>query len=1359
MDINAILDLYFKNHKYPFTSHHLDSFREFIKTYIPQTIKSYNPITMIKYDDFGNIIMQVDVYIGGKNGDDFYIDRPIIFENENAKLITPNEARLRNLTYESHLYANVVIEINKKIQQEFKNVAIGSIPIMLHSDICILNGQGSEVLRKLGECVYDTGGYFIIDGKEKVIIAQERITTNRLFVTKIKDDNTFSYKGLIRCTGESGETMLSPRSIEFYLVKNPNIDIEDDVMEDYRNVKGSIYVSLPSVNSKIPLMIFFRALGIESDKQIYEYIFGSEDNNNDIEKTFFNNFIRPTIMNNSNIYRQDEALQYLKNRVKYGTVDFVKSILTTDIFPNISLFKNKGKYLGYLVKQFINVAMVISPESDRDSYIYKRVDISGYLLAELFHEAYSKLRKFIRDKMDSMYHFGSWNQKEDYENFITDHNIYKLIPNLLIAQTFAKSLKGMWGIVNEEDPELGKVQDLARISYIGFMSHLRRVNMPLDRSIKLTSPHRLHSQQWGMMCPFESPDGASIGYLKNLAFLTKIASGTNIDNIKKCLLDIGIIPIEYYDKSINRNIARVLLNGSWFGITKDPYQIIRTLKAYRRNSLINILVSISWHIKENEIRILTEAGRPCRPLIIAHKNSKKVIENWFDLICGSTLEFKDEEKTDEFYYRSEYINPETLPQFANMSMNKILNVLEKNGSLIEYLDIEEEDTCFIAMKQNELNNFHTHIEIHPSTILSIVSANIPLSNHNQSARNVFHAAQSKQAIGIYATSFNQRFDTMSYIQHYPQRPLISTQLSQYTCSDKMPNGFNVVVAIMTYTGFNQEDSIMINKASIERGLFNLSYYKSITATAKEVSQNERIIFGNPKELYQKDENNNYKLDSNGNRIKIQVKGIKYANYSLLDENGFIKEGSYVSKGQRVVTVGMINIKDIYHEVKKGVFTEFVKDTIYTDVSLTTDDSIYGIVNKVFYTNKTVGNNSSICKVRFLKIRKPEFGDKHASRHGQKGVIGMLIPEESMPFTKQGIKPDIIINPHAIPSRMTIGHLVECVFAKLCCIKGCLGDGSVFIPFDENKVYKELNSYGFDNHGNEILYNGFNGQQIKCEIFIGPTFYFRLKHMVADKLNVRGHDRDKNELPKVMLTRQPTSGRRKGGGLRIGEMERDSVLSHGTSLFMKESMMERSDKYKWAVCKRCGILSVYNPSKHSRIFKCKLCNKDDLVLIETPYSFKLLIQELEAMGITMRINTENVELPPRFDIEDLENIEEAEYEIEKAEYDITVKGGNDNYLDNNKKEIEDDEDFEGGGEDDEDDEGGGEDDEYDEDNEGDEGNEDNEGDEGNEGDEDNEGDEGNEDDEDDENHENDENDESNEGGANKENEDIKVIKLS
>ena len=1309
-----ILDLYFKDHKYPFTGHHLDSYRDFVKSQIPYIIKSYNPITMIKYDDNQNVIMKVDVYVGGENGDEIFVDRPITYENGTPKLITPNDARMRNLTYETHLFAKVFIRITtddkgRTYNKTFNNVAIGSIPIMLHSDICVLKNQGSNILRQLGECPYDTGGYFIIDGKEKVIIAQEKIVTNKLFVSKLTDDDDgFSYKGVIRCVADRGA--LAPRSVEFYYVETPRIDAygNDEVKINYINSKkylyGSIHVSLPSFNGKIPLFILFRAFGIESDKDIFNTIFGNKLDKNDLH--FFEDFIRPSILSNSYtdndnneyyIYTQEDALKYLKNKVRYGTFEHVKSTLTMDVFPNINDFYSKGKYLGYLILQFIKSVINVNPISDRDSYIYKRVDISGFMLSELFQEAYEKLRDSIRNTMDSMYYYGSWKQQDNYDNFINDNNIYKLVSPMIVTDTFGKSLKGRWGLASDEDPELGKVQDLSRISYIGYLSHLRRVNIPIDRSIKITGPHRLHSQQWGMMCPFESPDGGSIGYLKNLSLLAKITAGLNNENIIKCLIDIGIIPLENYNLYINKNITKVFLNGTLFGITGDPIFVTRILKAYRRNGLINILISISWNIKTNEIRIFTEAGRPCRPLLILKYNNKSNkneilvnknnYSNWFDMLNGLSLKLKDYEKTDDYYYRDIYIDPLSidiekykykkssskgggidsknvfmeggnndimeggnndimeeenhynntiLNKFINLISNnmyggkigeddneddsddddneeksnyyrskyaKVLAILENNSACIEYLDNEETDTSLIAMNKDEITPYHTHLEIHPSTILSVVTGNIPMCNHNQSVRNVFHAAQSKQAISIYATNFNNRFDTMSYVLHYPQRAIINTRIAQYTSSDIMGNGFNTIVAIMTYSGFNQEDSIMINKATINRGLNTLSYYKSITATSKIISQNERTIFGNP-----------IKLMEEG----ISVQGIKKKDYSHINSDGFIKEGTYIPQGQEVIIIGMLNVKEVYKEVKKGVFIEQIKETIYTDISISTDNSLYGTIDKIYISNKLAGEDSIICKVRFLKIKKPEYGDKHASRHGQKGVLGMIIPEENMPFTKDGIRPDIIINPHAIPSRMTIGHLVECIFAKMCCLDGILGDATVFIPIDNEKIYKRLEDNGFNKYGNEILYNGFSGKQIETEIFIGPTYYFRLKHMVAEKLNARG-------IGKLAgLTRQPTEGRRKGGGLRIGEMERDTVLSHGLSLFLKESMMERSDKYTWSVCKRCGTIIAFNITHN--LNTCKNCNNDDVCVIQTPYAFKLFTQELEAMGVQMRINTEYIQLP-------------------------------------------------------------------------------------------------------------------------------------
>ena len=1267
-----ILDLYFKDHKYPFTGHHLDSYRNFVKIKIPEIIKLNNPITMIKLDEINkNMIVKVEIFVGGESGEDIYVDRPISFENGTPKLITPNDARMKNLTYETHIFAKIIVKItdDKNIINtiEFNNIAIGSIPIMLHSDICLLKNNGSDILKILGECPYDTGGYFIIDGKEKVIIAQENIVTNKLFTSKLKEDdiNGFSYKGVIRCIADKGS--VKPFNIEFYYVDVPVLknglyredNVEIKYMSSKQYIYGSILVSLPSFSEKIPLFILFRALGIETDKDIYNYIFGDELDIN--EKEYFDNFIRPSVISSYYIYKdkeiyiytQNDALNYLKHRVKYGSIEHVKSVIMTEIFPNIDEIDNKSKYLGYLILQFIKTVIGTLPVSDRDSYIYKRVDISGFKLTELFQESYTKLRDNIRIKIDNEYYYGSYKEKGNYINIVNNNNIYKIIDSLIITQTFGKSLKGRWGLINNSDPELGIVQDLSRISYIGYLSHLRRVNIPIDRSVKITSPHRLHSQQWGMMCPFESPDGASIGYLKNLSLLTKITAGINVSNINKCLLDIGIIALNKCNLLINKNITRVFLNGTLFGYTGDPIFVTRILKAYRRNGLINILISISWNIPTNEIRIFSEAGRPCRPLLILKKNKsgeneilayKNNCTNWFDMLNGSYNKLADEDKNDDYYYRDIYNNPinhddissiekiggailniggggkkkkeddDSLPlknynDYYRKIYKNILDELEEKGACIEYLDNEESDTLLIAMNKEDITSYHTHLEIHPSTIFSVVTGNIPMCNHNQAARNVFHAAQSKQAIGIYATNFNKRFDTMSYVLHYPQRAIINTRIAQYTSSDYMANGYNTIVAIMTYSGFNQEDSIMINKGAINRGLNYLSYYKSITATSKIVSVYERIIFANP--IKMKDKLGKYD----------ELIGIKNKDYSHIDDNGFIKKGTYIPQGQEVIIVGMLNVKEIYYEHKEGVFTIQKKKKIYKDVSISTDNSLYGIVDDVYISNKLSGEDSIICKVKFLKIKKPEFGDKHASRHGQKGVIGMIIPEENMPYTKDGIKPDIIINPHAIPSRMTIGHLVECVFAKLCCIEGILGDATVFIPIDNESIYKKLEDNGFNKHGNEILYNGFTGKQIETEIFIGPTYYFRLKHMVAEKINSRGTGKV------TSLTRQPTEGRRNGGGLRIGEMERDTLLSHGISMFLQESMMERSDKYAWAACKNCGTLVALNIS--SNINECKNCNNDDICIVRTPYAFKLLIQEFEAMGVQLRINTENIDIPSEY----------------------------------------------------------------------------------------------------------------------------------
>jgi DNA-directed RNA polymerase II subunit RPB2 len=347
---------------------------------------------------------------------------------------------------------------------------------------------------------------------------------------------------------------------------------------------------------------------------------------------------------------------------------------------------------------------------------------------------------------------------------------------------------------------------------------------------------------------------------------------------------------------------------------------------------------------------------------------------------------------------------------------------------------------------------------------------------------------------------------------------------------------------------------------------------------------------------------------------------------------------------------MVRVKEELREIHNGIKTETQLVRTYKDVTMTTDIHHYGSIDKTHTSRSGESTQyNRVCKVRFRKVRRPELGDKLCSRHGQKGVIGMIVPAEDMPFTKDGIVPDIIINPHAIPSRMTIGHLVECVFAKVCTLEGVVGDGSVFIPVDYEKLGSDLEKFKFQKNGNEILYNGKTGSQIETEIFIGPTYYLRLKHMVADKM----HSRDKG--PKDQLTRQPPSGRSNEGGLRIGEMERDVLLSYGFSQFSKESVMERSDKYTWAVCKCCGRTSSYNPVQS--IYECHGCKSQDIALIQTPFAYKLLTHELEAMGVSPRLITDDVEYESQEDDFDEEQEGGGQFvRAMKQSTDIRKRGG-------------------------------------------------------------------------------------------------------
>jgi DNA-directed RNA polymerase beta subunit/intein/homing endonuclease len=670
-------------------------------------------------------------------------------------------------------------------------------------------------------------------------------------------------------------------------------------------------------------------------------------------------------------------------------------------------------------------------------------------------------------------------------------------------------------------------------------------------------------------CPAETPEGQSIGIVKNISYLGHITIPTNsaslYEYVKPYVREVGDVdPHKLYGK------VKVFVNGAWVGISENPLELYQDMKEKKYKGIVNIYTSIIFDFKDLEIRICNDGGRLTRP-VLRVKDNKALITN------------------------------EIIDRLANkeISWNDLLTNCKLNESVIEYIDPEEQKFSMIAMKCKDgyLQDAHfkfqyTHCEIHPSTIFGVLASCIPFPEHNQAPRNTYQCAMGKQAIGVYATNYDQRMDKTAYVLNYPSRPLVDTRVMNFIHLNKIPSGTQIHVAIMTHTGYNQEDSVLINKASIDRGLFMATIYHT------EKDEDKNII---------RDEIIRCKPDP------TKTKGIKFGNYDKLMPNGFIPENSII-ENRDVIIAKTIPIKENRNDPTKTIK--------YEDQSKTFRTAEESYVDKN-YTGRN-GDGYNFAKVRVRTLRKPVLGDKFSSRHGQKGTIGNIIPECDMPFTKNGLRPDIIINPHAIPSRMTIGQLKETLLGKVLLELGMFGDGTSFGNLDVKTISAELQKLGYESYGNELMYNGLTGEQLETNIYIGPVFYQRLKHMVNDKQHSRSIG------PMVNLTRQPAEGRSRDGGFRIGEMERDVMIAHGMTRFCKERLYDVSDKYSVHVCKKCGMIASYNDGNKSKMYAhadfsvhlCKTCNNmTDFVKVDIPYAYKLMAQELQTINIVPRLITE------------------------------------------------------------------------------------------------------------------------------------------
>ena len=1172
-----LLDKYFNENPYFISKHHLDSYNDFITKYIKTTVQTMNPgfvIQKLDKERANKLMHKIELFVGGKDASELFFDKPTLYE-ANIRPLFPNEARLKNLTYACNLYANVHVKYtnydeNDNEKEEtviLKNVQLAIIPIMLHSRLCMLSNQPFDLLREMGECPYDQGGYFIVDGKEKVIVSQENNCANRIFVNRGRDPK-YAWSSFIRCTSE--DESVFPKTLYFHM-------LSQEVAQGKR--RNAIIAMIPQIGTSINLFVLFRALGIESDYEILEYILGDQVNSPQNKK--YVDLLYASIIDSNTIYTQQQALEYLAQFTQYNSVDNLLYILYEHLFPNVQKdLEAKARFLGYAINRIIKTAAGTLPETDRDNYMLKRVGISGFLMADVFKDLYNHFRNTVRTLLDNSYNFGGFQSGNiDIKNLVNDVNKSKVFTVDKLMYGLIKSLKGNWGLTNESSKS-GISQDLSRVSYVGFISHLRRVNNPMDPSIKIASPHRLAGSQWGYMCPCESPDGASIGLIKNMALLCHITFNIHSSYVLRALAPFTIIDFKQIPITQLAHVCKLKVNNNLIGAVSNPAELVEYVKLLRRTGFINIFTSINWRIYDNEINIFTEGGRCARPLIIADRYNKikKLSTSWMQLVKGIAIPDAEYDM-----YQVTYIDPFKHYNVPDNDIKAVMKRLEKESGCIEFIDVEESNTCMIAVDLADLESGRckfTHCEIEPSTIFSLYSSTIPLSNHNQAPRNIFSGAQGKQAIGTYATNFNNRIDTMSYMLFYPQKPFVGTRYMKYLNTDKLSNGENLIVAIASYTGYNQEDSVIINKSSIERGCFNLTYFKSHISSEEEISDTERVIFANPATMV-----------ANQKQVELQ----QPLNYNTIDDNGMPVKNAYITEG--CALVGKCLQRSIMdEEARQRVMT-------YKGKVEVANKTVSGFVDKVVVYKNNLGNREA--KIRLRKWRIPELGDKAASRHAQKGVVGLVLPQEAMPFTSNGLVPDIIINPHAFPTRMTIAHLLEAILAKSCACTGSLYDGTAFEDGDHESVIKMLEQYGLDRHGDEIMYNGLTGEQMSSEIFIGPTFYYRLKHMVADKINYR----HKHNSKIVGMTRQPTKGRGEDGGLRIGEMEMNVLLSHGIASFMKESCMERSDNYSIYVDKESGQMVPYNPAEHILPE-----NSAQVVKVNVPYAFKLFLQEIQTLSI-------------------------------------------------------------------------------------------------------------------------------------------------
>lgn len=1064
-----------------FVHHQTESFDHFINVGLPRIITEKPPITISRANsDSKDHAFDYESYTIAFS--DVYVPKPTVIEEDRVlRGFCPAEARRRDLTYDAPIY--VTVTTTTKTKKEVPNVekhmriVIGRIPIMLRTSRCYLSCMTPSERIKAGECEYDSGGYFIVKGKERVLIPQLRGIYNVPLVLKQKPHEKFKYIAEIRSMSEeTGHSVLLQALIG-----------TDD---------RTLVFSLPYIKVHIPIGVVFKALGYVRDKEIQDLIGVKSDRARkyirliirdaffcDEESDGFSLFAeqdkgldpkdrRSDLVlkdlwtqlddDEKSIWRdkmtRNNALRFIGKFILHtlkesDRMNYVLQVVESELFPHMgisSTIKEKAFLLGNLVNKLLSTVVGMRKDDDRDNYRNKRVDSAGTLCHDLFRQLFKKFTTAIISSIE---------KKKQNPDAIAIISRLPIITNGL-RHCFGT---GNWGVPKNSYIRTGVAQILSRLSYGATLSNLRRLAIPVGKESKNRKIRQVHPSQIMYLCPSETPEGGSVGIVLNFSLLTRISQRFPTVLVKECIETCDALTMLEDYKGFNEE-TQVFLNGSLIGMTEDSDELLSEIKNLRRVNMFPYDVSISYDDIDDELHIFSDNGRLLRPVFT---------------VDGKHLKAKEEDGT----------NWDSLV----------------NEGLIQYLDNSEISNAVIAFNQKELEKYHNdYCEIAPAMMLGVMASIIPFPDHSQSPRNCYQAAMGKQAMSMFALSHLVRADTVTHVLTYPQKPLVSTRTADMMGFSDMPAGINAVVAIACYSGFNQEDSVILNAGAVERGLFWATTYRTYTASEKKCGTYKFERIGMPPLDIRRGDANYSLLDENG------VVNLKYPKYTDSKGNSRGHGSVYVQKGD--VIIGKI----LVHSNKSG-------EEELSDNSLVIKKGEEGYIDRIFIS--TTPNGYKLVKVVIRRLRIPEIGDKMASRSAQKGTIGMIYSQQDMPWTSQGIVPDIIMNPHALPSRMTINQLMESVFGKSCCLEGTMGDATPFTSSSidiAEKLCDRLGMNKYERTGKEMLYNGMTGEPMGM-IFIGTVYYQRLKHLVSDKVHARAQG------PNATLTRQPLEGRSRDGG--------------------------------------------------------------------------------------------------------------------------------------------------------------------------------------------------------------------------------------